>query len=94
MNCTLRQQCLRYPGSRLVAVSPPRPVPGLSGVDLAKQLATAWPDLPIIWMSGYTRDSAFSDGLMRDDQAFLQKPVANDLLARTLAQVLEVRAFK
>jgi hypothetical protein len=31
---------------------------------------------------------------MRDDQPFLQKPVADDLLARTLEQVLEVRAFK
>jgi hypothetical protein len=37
---------------------------------------------------------AFSDGLMRDHQPFLQKPVADDLLARTLEEVLEVRAVR
>lgn len=66
-------------------------MPVMGGIDLAQRLATAWPHLPIIWMSGYTRDSAFSDGLMRDHQPFLQKPVSGDLLAKTLQGVLKVR---
>jgi len=44
---------------------------------------SSWPRPGPIFRSygcrGYTRDSAFSDGLMRDDQPFLQKPVADDL---------------
>ena len=69
-------------------------MPVMSGVDLAERLATAWPQLPIIWMSGYTRDSAFSDGVMREHQPFLQKPVSDDLLTQTIEGVLAARSSR
>ncbi len=63
-------------------------MPVMGGIELARHLAASRPSLPIIWMSGYPRDSAFNDGAVREHQAFLQKPVADDVLAKTLEEVL------
>jgi signal transduction histidine kinase len=63
-------------------------MPVMGGIELARRLAASRPSLPIIWMSGYPRDSAFNDGAAREHQAFLQKPVADDVLAKTLEEAL------
>jgi PAS domain S-box-containing protein len=64
-------------------------MPVMGGRELGRRLAAAWPDLPVVWMSGYPRDAAFGEGVLRDDQPFLQKPVAGDLLVATVRRAVE-----
>ncbi|HET8836961.1 MAG TPA: response regulator [Gemmatimonadales bacterium] len=64
-------------------------MPVLGGIQLARRLAERWPALPVVWMSGYTRDAAFGDGVARDNQPFLQKPIEEAVLAEVVAGVVE-----
>ena len=68
-------------------------MPVMGGRALGEHLTREWPDLPVVWMSGYPRDAAFADGTGAGalDHAFLQKPIAPELLVRTIAEEL-VRA--
>jgi PAS domain S-box-containing protein len=65
-------------------------MPVMGGRELAEQLAQDWPDLPLIWMSGYPRDSAFSEGADERNHAFLQKPIAEEVLVRAVAAEIAV----
>jgi CheY-like chemotaxis protein len=52
-------------------------MPGLSGTQLAEQLAEDRPDLPVLYMSGFA-----GHDLLERGEAFLAKPfLADDLLA-------------
>ena len=64
-------------------------MPVMGGRELGQRLAADWPELPVIWISGYPRDAALGAGVPREGQRFLQKPVPADLLIGTVRQVLE-----
>ncbi|HEX5386420.1 MAG TPA: PAS domain S-box protein [Gemmatimonadales bacterium] len=66
-------------------------MPVLGGRELGARLAAEHPELPVIWMSGYTRDTAFGDGHSDGTQLFLQKPILADLLVRTVHDVVARR---
>jgi len=66
-------------------------MPVMGGRELGERMAATWPELPVIWISGYPRDAAFGAGVSQDDQPFLQKPVPGDLLVETVQRVLESR---
>jgi two-component system cell cycle sensor histidine kinase/response regulator CckA len=63
-------------------------MPKMGGPALAEQLQGRWPDLPVLYMSGYTDDAILRRGITLDELAFLQKPVEPDTLLRTLDQML------
>jgi CheY-like chemotaxis protein len=63
-------------------------MPVMGGRALAEHLAREWPDLPLVWMSGYPRDTAIADGAGAPDRPFLQKPIPPELLAQTIAEAL------
>jgi PAS domain S-box-containing protein len=66
-------------------------MPVLGGRELGKHLAETRPQLPVVWMSGYPRDAAFSQTFLCDDQPFLQKPIPPDLLLETVRKAVEGR---
>lgn len=66
-------------------------IPGLDGTELARRAARVKPDLPILFMSGYTDDDIVRRGLLDPDQPFLQKPFTPDALVRRVADLLEHR---
>jgi two-component system, cell cycle sensor histidine kinase and response regulator CckA len=49
-------------------------MPEMSGPELAQQLRAERPELPVVYMSGYTDDILGADELERDATAFLRKP--------------------
>ncbi len=57
-------------------------MPEMSGLELAEQLRKKWPELPIIYTSGYTDHALLARSALRQDTPFLQKPY-------TLASLLE-----
>ena len=49
-------------------------MPEMSGPELAEQLRAGRPELPVVYMSGYTDDVLGADELARDATSFLRKP--------------------
>jgi two-component system, cell cycle sensor histidine kinase and response regulator CckA len=69
-------------------------MPVMGGRELARRLATEYPGLPVVWVSGHPKDTApLASG---DGRAglFLQKPVPPDLLVGTVARILERRGVR
>ena len=58
-------------------------MPGkLQGTNLAKELRLRWPDLPVIFMSGYASEATVHGNGLRPEDIRLMKPVRRaDLLA-------------
>jgi signal transduction histidine kinase/CheY-like chemotaxis protein len=64
-------------------------MPGMSGRELAAQLAARRPGLRVVYMSGYPGDTAARAGALAHGTAFLQKPFEPDLLARKVREALD-----
>ena len=66
-------------------------MPGMSGFELAQRLEKQWPDLRVIFMSGYSeealRDPESEPSV--DPERFLQKPFSTEHLARRLRAVFD-----
>jgi len=63
-------------------------LPGLSGAGLAAQLRERWPELKVVFMSGYTEDEALRKRAAEGEVRFLQKPVDLGTLAREVYNAL------
>lgn len=63
-------------------------MPIMGGRELGEHLARERPDLPLVYMSGYPRDTAFADGTGAPDRPFLQKPVSAETLVQTISSEL------
>jgi two-component system cell cycle sensor histidine kinase/response regulator CckA len=64
-------------------------MPRMGGRQLAEELARARPDLPILFMSGYTDDAILQRGDSGASAAFVPKPISPLALARKVRQVLD-----
>jgi two-component system, LuxR family, response regulator FixJ len=65
-------------------------LPGMSGIELQKQLSEKHRQLPIIFVSGHS-DVALRDSMMRAGAAaFFCKPVRSDVLLNEIRRVLAV----
>jgi PAS domain S-box-containing protein len=69
-------------------------MPGLGGREMAVRLAECWPDVPILFMSGYTGMDVVRRGLLDEGQEFLQKPLAPEALARKVREMVDARVTK
>jgi len=58
-------------------------MPVMSGKELAERIAREYPDLPLVWMSGYPRDNT-AESRSGAERPFLQKPIAAELLVETV----------
>jgi two-component system, cell cycle sensor histidine kinase and response regulator CckA len=63
-------------------------LPGVSGPELARQLRSRWPEIKVIFVSGYTDDTMMRHGLLDADQPFLQKPFSPAALEQKVSDVL------
>jgi FixJ family two-component response regulator len=64
-------------------------LPGLSGLDLQKRIASEQPDLPIIFITGHGEISACVEAMKAGAVEFLTKPFADDALLSAVRQALE-----
>ena len=66
-------------------------MPGLSGADLGRELQEARPDLPVIYITGYSEGALNARGVLGSDYRLLLKPfTAVDLIDR-VAEAVEPR---
>jgi two-component system, cell cycle sensor histidine kinase and response regulator CckA len=63
-------------------------MPGLSGRELSEQVAKMRPHIKVLYMSGYTDQSAFRNGILDKGAELLQKPFGMSTLASKLREVL------
>lgn len=63
-------------------------MPGMSGVDLAEQARRLHPDLPVLFITGYSVDFHEGSKSLEAGTALLTKPFTLDLLADTIRNML------
>src|SRR4030095_6472615 len=63
-------------------------MPGVNGRELAEQLRTAHPELPILFMSGYPWAEIERRGLNVPPASFIQKPFTPDKLVMAVNEAL------
>jgi CheY-like chemotaxis protein len=66
-------------------------MPELSGRELGSRLRVLQPELPILYMSGYTGDDVIQRGLLEPGVPFQQKPFTPEALARKVRELLDGR---
>jgi PAS domain S-box-containing protein len=64
-------------------------MPEVSGRVLADRLEALFPALRVLFMSGYSDEAVFSNGLIRPNTAFIEKPFNERGLARKVREVLD-----
>ncbi len=66
-------------------------MPKMGGRELAERLTRLKPGARVLYISGYADDAVVQHGVLEAGLAFLQKPFAQDTLARRVRQVLDAR---
>jgi len=64
-------------------------MPKMSGREIADELKLRYPDLKVLFMSGYTEDAIVHHGELEPGIAFLPKPFTPDSLARKVRSMLD-----
>ena len=64
-------------------------MPQMSGRELAEQVLIGRPNLPVLFMSGYTDDAIVRHGLLDEKLNFIQKPFDSSSVARKVREVLD-----
>jgi len=64
-------------------------MPGMSGMELAKQFAMIRPETKVLFTSGYADDAIARHGGLAIDSAFLEKPFTREALLRKVRKALD-----
>ena len=64
-------------------------MPEMSGRDLARQVTARYPNIRVLFMSGYATDVIAEGGLLDAGVHFLQKPFGPELLSQTVRRIFE-----
>jgi PAS domain S-box-containing protein len=69
-------------------------MPDLGGREMSLRLAERWPEVPVLFTSGYTGMDVVRRGLLDEGREFLQKPLAPEALARKVREMVDASATK
>jgi CheY-like chemotaxis protein len=64
-------------------------MPGISGREVASKVSSRWPDIKVLFMSGYTENSIVHHGVLDTGTHFLAKPFTPTALANKVREVLD-----
>ncbi|HLQ67868.1 MAG TPA: PAS domain S-box protein [Candidatus Limnocylindrales bacterium] len=64
-------------------------MPGMGGPELAERVTAERPSLPVLFVSGYAKDSLLGEGIEGTEIAFLEKPYTTLVLARRVRETLD-----
>jgi len=81
--------CEHINGTRIDLLLTDVVMPGMSGNDMSKVLLKRQPDMPVLYMSGYTDEAIVQHGVLEAGINFLQKPFSPGALASKVREVLD-----
>jgi two-component system cell cycle sensor histidine kinase/response regulator CckA len=87
------QVCKRYQGPIHLMLTDVV-MPGMSGRELADRLKPSYPEMKVIYMSGYTDDTIVHHGLLMEEINYVQKPFSMEALAKKVLEALGKDATK
>ncbi len=64
---------------------------GMSGIQLAQTTHEEWPELPVVFISGYSQDTEALAEVVRDGGTFLSKPFSRAQLSNAIAAAMGAR---
>ncbi len=64
-------------------------MPGMNGKELYNQIADRYPDIKVLYISGYTDDVISKHGILEQGVSFLQKPFSNHQLTEKIRDILD-----
>jgi CheY-like chemotaxis protein len=64
-------------------------MPGTSGRELGKKIKELRPNLPVLYMTGYSRNAVVHQGRLEEGVELLQKPVAQSVLAARVRKLID-----
>jgi DNA-binding NtrC family response regulator len=79
--------CFTY-GGKIEAAVIDLEMPKMWGHELGNRMRTVLPDLPIVYISGHSREQMLNRGVLTGDEPFLEKPFKFDDLAVRLGELL------
>jgi PAS domain S-box-containing protein len=64
-------------------------MPQMSGTELIERILTTYPDIKVLYMSGYTDNTLVGHGLLADEKYFIQKPFSAANLVEKVRLILD-----
>jgi PAS domain S-box-containing protein len=64
-------------------------MPGTSGRDLGRKIKELRPSLPVLYMTGYSRNAVVHQGRLEEGVELLQKPIAQSVLAARVRTLID-----
>jgi CheY-like chemotaxis protein len=68
-------------------------MPGINGRELGRRAQSIRPGLPVLYMTGYSRNAIVHQGRLDEGVEFLQKPVSQAQLAARIRKLLDTAAL-
>jgi PAS domain S-box-containing protein len=64
-------------------------MPRMNGVQLARKVKSLWPELKVMYMSGYADEEIIQQNIVKDGVTFIQKPFVPAFLLQKVREVLD-----
>lgn len=79
---------LQRMAQRVSAVVTDVAMPGIGGRQLGATIAQCWPQIRVLYMSGFPAQRMVNEGALDPTQPFLQKPFTSEQLGRKIRELL------
>ena len=63
-------------------------MPGIGGRRLGETIASCWPQVRVLYMSGFPAQKMMNEGALDPNQPFVQKPFTSEQLGRRVRELL------
>lgn len=79
---------LRRGAHRIDGVVTDVAMPGIGGRELGETIARCWPQIRVLYMSGFAARRMMNEGELDPNQPFIQKPFTSEQLGRKVRELL------
>jgi CheY-like chemotaxis protein len=79
---------LRRGAHRISGVLTDVAMPGIGGRELGETIARCWPQIQVLYMTGFAATRLVNAGALEPDVPFIQKPFTSEQLGRKIREVL------
>jgi CheY-like chemotaxis protein len=79
---------LQRPVQQVTAVLTDLAMPGIGGRTLGETIANCWPQVRVVYMSGFPAQRMVNEGALDPSHPFIQKPFTSEQLGRKVRELL------